>query len=138
MSRILNYIVLSLLLLACGQSNSVEKSEFASQKKGIYKLAPKEFMETYYAFEQAVLLDVRTPNEYKAGSILPEAINVDYHSKEFLTELVPVLVEKKPVFVYCHSGQRSDKAIFKMKQMGFDHLYDLSGGYALWKKENEQ
>lgn len=123
-------------LFSCGQSG--QSNSQAAAQPGIYKLGPKEFMDTYYSIDSAILLDVRTENEYKAGAILPEAINVDYHGKEFLTELVPVLLEKKPVFVYCHSGQRSDKAIFKMKQMGFDHLYDLSGGYALWKKENEQ
>lgn len=130
------FVFLMALIASCGPSNQSNSS--ASKAPGIYKLAPKEFMDTYYSFEDAILLDVRTANEYKAGTILPDAINIDYHSKEFLTELVSLLQEKKPIFVYCHSGQRSDKSIFKMKQMGFDHLYDLAGGYSLWQKENEQ
>jgi len=33
---------------------------------------------------------------------------------------------------------RSSKAAFKMRQVGFDRIYELKGGYQQWEKENKK
>ncbi|WP_367275150.1 rhodanese-like domain-containing protein [uncultured Maribacter sp.] len=40
--------------------------------------------------------------------------------------------KEKPVFVYCRSGARSQKAARKLLKMGFTQVYDLKGGYTSW------
>ena len=39
----------------------------------------------------------------------------------------------KPVYLYCRSGARSQKAARKLIDMGFEKVYDLKGGFMRWK-----
>lgn len=43
------------------------------------------------------------------------------------------LDKSKPVYVYCRSGMRSQKAAQKMIELGFTQVIDLEGGYLSWK-----
>lgn len=62
----------------------------------------------------AVLLDVRTKEEYKSGHV-PGAVNIP------LDNLQSAKLDKdKPLFVYCLSGARSSRACSYLKQQGFD------------------
>jgi rhodanese-related sulfurtransferase len=82
----------------------------------------------------AVIIDVRTSQEYEEGYI-PNAINIDiYKGQEFLGE-VEKLNKSKRYYVYCKSGGRSAQACLLMKQMGFSEAYNLLGGYMKWQGE---
>lgn len=72
----------------------------------------------------AVLLDVRTPAEYRQGHI-PESKNIPLQT----IEAVGSVVEQKdtPLFVYCQSGARSRQAAAALKQMGYTNIKDLGG-----------
>lgn len=84
--------------------------------------------------ENAVILDVRTPQEYEEGH-LPNAVNIDiYRGQGFLDE-IRKLNTSKNYYVYCKSGGRSAQACSVMKQLGFENTYNLLGGYARWKGE---
>ena len=62
-----------------------------------------------------VFVDVRTPEEYKAGHI-PGAVNIPVSEiKERMNE-VP---KDKQVYVYCHSGKRAAKASAILAKAGF-------------------
>lgn len=77
-----------------------------------------------------VLLDVRTPKEFKHGHI-PGAVHVP------LTEIgsrVKKLKKDKEIVVYCQSGNRSIWAIKRLIAMGYKNLYNLKGGYNAWKR----
>ena len=80
-------------------------------------------------------LDVRTPKEYVEGH-LKGSINMNYFDKDFKDQLGK-LDKAKPVYVYCHSGGRSSKAMSIMKSQGFTAVYNLTGGYAGWKNLHE-
>ena len=80
----------------------------------------KEFQST----ANAVLLDVRTPQEYLEGH-LPESRNVPLPSIRD-TELV-VSEKETPVFVYCHSGSRSRQASIALAQMGYVNVKNIGG-----------
>ena len=80
--------------------------------------------------EDAQIIDVRTPGEYKAGNIAASS-NVDFYGDNFKNELTK-LDKTKPILVYCKSGGRSGKAASMMKSMGFEEVYDLKGGYSGW------
>ncbi|MDO6472501.1 rhodanese-like domain-containing protein [Maribacter sp. 1_MG-2023] len=75
--------------------------------------------------------DVRTPSEYNSGHI-KNAINVDFFNGGNFNAYFEKVNKEKPVFVYCRSGARSQKAARKLLKMGFTQVYDLKGGYTSW------
>jgi len=106
-----------------------------TEKEYTKTISPADFLAAYRATPGAVMIDVRTNKEYYGGRMVPEAINVDYHGENFLTEIV-TQDRDQPIFVYCYSGGRSSKAAYKMRQLGFDRIYECAGGYQQWEKEN--
>src|SRR6185369_5647742 len=76
------------------------------------------------------LIDVRTPEEYNAGHI-KGAINFDFTDTSFNRKFAS-LDKKKPVFVYCLTGNRSGPAIGRMNEAGFKDVYELDGGLMKW------
>ncbi|MCI8828402.1 MAG: rhodanese-like domain-containing protein [Ruminiclostridium sp.] len=81
-------------------------------------------VEEYTATPGAMLLDVRTPQEYQEGRI-PGSKNVPLQS----LEQVGQLVEKQdtPLFVYCYSGARSRQAAGVLARMGYTNVKNLGG-----------
>jgi rhodanese-related sulfurtransferase len=79
-----------------------------------------------------VVLDVRTPEEYKAAH-LKDAVLVDYKSKDFDPK-IKALDKSKTYFVYCASGYRSSSACRKLQSLEFPNLYNLNGGITAWQK----
>jgi rhodanese-related sulfurtransferase len=77
-----------------------------------------------------VVLDVRMESEFRAGH-LENAINLDYYSETFKEDLGG-LDKTKTYFVYCRSGNRSERAVEIMGGLGFTDTYNLGGGYAQW------
>ena len=72
----------------------------------------------------AVLLDVRTPEEYSEGHI-PESKNVPLQT----LDKVRSVVENKDteLFVYCYSGARSRQATAALGQMGYTKVNNIRG-----------
>ena len=81
-----------------------------------------------------ILIDVRTSAEYQQGH-LANSIMIDIHSQDF-TEQVNKLDRSKPVFVYCASGIRSEKAAAILKDQGFREIYHMDGGLKEWINAN--
>ncbi|MGY5353324.1 rhodanese-like domain-containing protein [Wenyingzhuangia sp. IMCC45467] len=77
------------------------------------------------------LVDVRTAAEYKQGAI-NKAKNINVLSADFL-EKTKQLDKNKPVYLYCRSGKRSQKALKILQKHGFKEVYDLEGGYLNWQ-----
>ena len=84
----------------------------------------------------AVVLDVRTPQEFAAGH-LPGAINIDVESSDF-TDRVADLVESTETLVYCRTGNRSGVATDEMADLGFSNMSDLQGGIEAWTADGGQ
>ncbi|KAA3622227.1 MAG: rhodanese-like domain-containing protein [Flavobacterium sp.] len=81
--------------------------------------------------EHVQLVDIRTPNEYRAGYI-PNAVNIDYFQPRIFAEKFEKLDKNKAVYIYCRSGSRSRGAAAQLIKMGFTEIYDLKGGYMQW------
>ncbi len=79
-----------------------------------------------------VVLDVRTPAEIAKGKI-EGAIEIDIRSNDF-QEKIQKLDKEKTYLVYCRSGRRSVKACGVLEKNGFTNLYNLKGGFNVWKK----
>ena len=89
-------------------------------------LGGADFLREYSANPSAVLLDVRTPGEFRAGHI-DKAFLIDFENQSFLSE-IKKLDPAKTYFVYCRSGNRSGQAISQMKANGIKNIYELKGG----------
>ena len=78
----------------------------------------------YNATDGAVLLDVRTPDEYRQGHI-PGSKNVPLQSIDKVT----VMINNKatPIFVHCLSGARSRQATAILLQMGYTKVKNIGG-----------
>ena len=74
--------------------------------------------------KDAVLLDVRTPQEYREGHI-PGSKNVPLQQLDKLEELT----ENKDtvLYVYCHSGARSRQATNFLQYMGYTNVHNIGG-----------
>lgn len=83
--------------------------------------------------DNELLLDVRTPEEFKAGH-LEGSVNIDYYNESFSAQL-DALDKDKPVMVYCRSGSRSMKAAEVLRQKGFKEVYDMIGGITGWQQK---
>ena len=81
-----------------------------------------------------VVLDVRTPQEYKNGH-LKNAQMMNFYNQAFESNLKK-LDKNKIYFVYCASGIRSKKAAKALSKLGVENIYELKGGYNSWRREN--
>ena len=97
-------------------------------------LSQQEWQDQLNDDDNAVVLDVRTPEEVEEGYI-PNATNIDFYlGQEFLTE-VEKLDKDKNYYVYCRSGNRSGQACAVMNSVGFKNAYNLEGGFMNWEGE---
>lgn len=120
MKHLLNLlpIVMIMLLIQCnsrGQNFSLPAEEFADKLDKT---------------PNAVVLDVRTADEFKEGFI-GNAENIDFNGDDFRSR-VQKLDKTKPYFVYCLSGGRSKDAANFMRKNGFAEVYDMKGGLLAW------
>ena len=78
----------------------------------------------YQQREGAVLLDVRTPQEYREGHV-PGSKNVPLQT----IDKVESVVENKDtvLYVYCYSGARSRQAVGYLQQMGYTNVNNIGG-----------
>lgn len=102
----------------------------SQQSEGYELVQAAPFADLLKQNANAQLVDVRTPEEY-ASQHLDGAQNIDWNGSDFDTK-VAKLDPKKPVFVYCLSGGRSNRAAQKLGKMGFTKVYELSGGILKW------
>ena len=80
-----------------------------------------------------VIIDVSTPQEYK-DLHLEGAINVNLLSRFFKNKL-DVMDKGRTYLVYCKVGGRSKIAQKLMQQVGFQTVYNITGGTLLWEEE---
>ena len=81
-------------------------------------------VEEYKSTEGAILLDVRTKEEYISGHI-PQSINIDVGMIGNANSKIKDI--STPVFVYCHSGARSSSALNALKGMGYTNVKNIGG-----------
>ena len=87
----------------------------------------------YQQREGAILLDVRTAQEYRDGFI-PGSKNVPLQ----IIDKVDAVVENKDtaLYVYCHSGARSRQAVSYLQHMGYTNVNNI-GGIAAYRGKVE-
>lgn len=78
----------------------------------------------YEATDGAVLIDVRTPEEYRDGHI-DGSINLPLDRISFIENTVEN--KNTPLYVYCYSGSRSGRAVSYLKQNGYTDVTNIGG-----------
>ena len=120
-------ILISLLSASLAQANE----ELQDSVAVIGVNAAKEFVARD---KNAVILDVRTPIEFKVSHI-PGAINANVQDESFQNKIV-AFDPNKIYIVHCTKNPtdgRSSRALETLKSLGFTRLYSLEGGYVAWK-----
>ena len=79
-----------------------------------------------------VFLDVREPDEFKAGHI-PGAVNIPRGLLESrIEEQIPD--KNTTIVVYCRSGVRSALASATLVKMGYKGVLNMDGGWKAWQE----
>ena len=79
--------------------------------------------------ENGLLVDVRTSAEFKEGHI-SGAVNIPVDD---IRDQLAALPQDKNIYIYCEAGQRGYLAQRILKQKGYRHVSNLSGGFRLWQ-----
>ena len=78
------------------------------------------------AMQGAIILDVRSHQEYREGHI-QGAINIpEYEIDNRIEREIPK--KNQLVVIYCQYGSRSRNVYMKMKKLGYTNIYNLQGG----------
>lgn len=94
-------------------------------------LVTAEEMQTILELEGVQLVDVRPADEFEKIHIT-NAQNIDFMSPTFDQD-IKKLDKGKPVILYCKGGNQSAKCAKKLKDAGFEKIYDLQGGLSKWE-----
>ncbi len=121
MKKLTLLLTLALVAGACATSQTAQATGLVDSERA------EELIQTE---AELVVLDVRTPEEFAAGT-LPGAILIDINSPSF-TDEVDALDRELPYLVYCRSGNRSASAVRIMEDLGFDEIYELDNGIQAW------
>ena len=116
--------------------NECKISRWAILKNELSSLTPAAFLAQMRQFPDAILLDCRTPSEFASGC-LPNAINFNYLSQDFVGEMNKLDPDKK-YLVYCRSERRSIRTCMLLKNGGFTDVHNLDGGLNSWFKTFNQ
>ena len=114
MKKIVSFLVICLLLCSC--SNATFKTIMTNEAISLME-------------DGAVIVDVRTPDEYNREHI-PNAINIPLDSIDSFD-----MAKDVQIIVYCQTGIRSKEAIDNLIDRGYTTLYNLDGGLLNWGGE---
>ena len=107
-------------------------------KQQIENLTPAQVKEELEK-ENVTLIDIRESEELKQNGKIPGSIHAPRGMLEFYAD--PSLPYHKPEFnkdnriiLHCASGGRSALATVTLKQMGYENVAHLEGGFKGWKE----
>ena len=73
----------------------------------------------------AILIDVRSPQEYREGHLLNSILIPEYEIKN---QIQKKLEKDTKIIVYCSTGHRSKEAKKILENLGYEEVYNLSNG----------
>lgn len=79
--------------------------------------------------KEAILIDIRTPGEYRAGHI-SGVVNIPLDELEKRMTEIP---KDKKVVLICRTGNRSAQGTKLLHSKGFSNVYNSTGGMSTWK-----
>lgn len=119
----------------CGNVYQATDSESTDEAKGYTTISADEAKAIIDENPHAVILDVRTKEEYDEKHI-PDSILIPNETinEETVSELG--LTSDSAILIYCRSGNRSKDAASKLAKLGYSNLFDF-GGIKDWPYDTE-
>ena len=105
----------------------------SSDTATIETVEPAAAAEVIESNPDAIVLDIRTPEEYAEG-IIEGAVNIDFYAADFASQL-DALDKDATYVVYCRSGNRSGQAMDTFADLGFQQVSDVNGGIVNWYQQ---
>jgi adenylyltransferase/sulfurtransferase len=103
----------------------------ASAPPDVPTMTVHELKELREAGDNHFLLDVREPHEQSISRI-EGAVLIPLGELEQRTSELP---RDKRILVHCKSGGRSARAVSKLRERGFEDVWNISGGIIAWARE---
>ncbi len=104
-----------------------------AQNAKINEVSPVEFQQLIKK-SGGVLLDVRTLSEFKNGHI-PNSGQLNFYAFDFRKKLL-LLPKNEPIYLYCNTGYRSEKAAKILVENGYKNVHNLEHGIMDWELKN--
>ena len=111
--------IFGLLAAACSSSDATLET-----------VAPETAAETIASDPDVIVLDIRTPEEYREG-VIEGAVNIDFYAPDFADQLA-ALDPSAEYVVYCRSGNRSGEAMSTFADLEFQQVSEIDGGIVNW------
>lgn len=105
----------------------------STQNANVKQVNPDEFQKLI-TDPKGVLLDVRTRSEYKNGHISNSG-QLNYYTFDFKKKLL-LLPKDEPIYLYCNTGYRSERAAKYLVENGYKNVYNLEHGIMDWELQN--
>lgn len=103
-------------------------SPVLTAKTGVVEMSPEQARPGVEA-AYAQFIDVRTPEEFASGHA-ERAKNIPIDQ---LAANLDMLEKNEPVYLICHSGNRSKKAAQILVDNGFPQAISVAGGTEAWQ-----
>lgn len=121
LSLLLVVLLLPIVSLFAEPAATAPKNVTVNEAEKLIKEDPK-----------VVVLDVRTPEEFKAGHIAG-AKNIDFNGDNFERQIA-ALDKSKTYIVHCAAGGRSSQACKIIEQVKLPSVYHMNEGFKTWEK----
>jgi rhodanese-related sulfurtransferase len=122
---------------AAGECSQCHMQLVKKSSVKFHSVAPSEICEYIKKHPDAVLLDVRTREEFEGKAnpdfgTLKNAINIPVQELETKLSTISHL-KNKEVLVYCSHSRRSPRASYLLMQNGFTNVTNMDGGMSVVK-----
>lgn len=120
-------IVIVMVIIGC----IIFNGGCVQQEIQIQKISGQELYQDSQNNKALLILDVRSLEEFNQGHI-KDALNISVEQID--KESMRLYNKNIKLVVYCRSGNRSSQAALKLRNLGFQYIYDL-GGIDNWDYE---
>lgn len=107
-----------------------------SKMKNINSISAVDAFELSQKNNALAFIDARTEGEYNHGHIKGALSGFDAFSPTTINSKLALLDKSETYIIYCASGHRSIGVYKKFKSAGFENIYNLAGGFGVWKYKN--
>jgi len=129
-AAVIGLIVFSMNFLAVSPDNASGESQVNTQQQ-IPLITADKVNDAIKTKSDFILVDVRTPQEYQDGHIEGSTlIPLDTLQSQASEKLKD---KSQPLYVYCHSGNRSGQAVSILKNLGYKNVFSMDGGTIAWQ-----
>ena len=121
MKKIVLLLIICLFITGCGSDDKMNNGSIST----ISVDEVKSLVDSFNEQDNLVIIDVRTNEEYKMGHI-KYSINIPVENIDKINYR-----KDTKIILYCRSGNRSNQAAIKLRDLGYQNIFDM-GGINYW------